>query len=101
MVKAVFQLPNIKSVAGRAGTMGEVKVKKFGVEYDEFINNIGLPANFPSSVVVTVSSFLRCCLACALVGLYGVLPVRCVGDRSLVVCAMSVSVELSCCTPFL
>ncbi|TFK85570.1 heme peroxidase [Polyporus arcularius HHB13444] len=53
MVKAVFQLPNLKPVAGRAGTMGEVKVNKYGVEYDEYINNIGLPSNFPSSVVVT------------------------------------------------
>ena len=53
-VKAVFQLPNLKPVAGLVGTIGEVKVNKYGIEYDEYINNIGLPANFPSSLVVTV-----------------------------------------------
>ncbi len=79
MVKAVFQLPNLKPVAGRAGTMGEVKVNKYGVEYDEYINNIGLPSNFPSSVVVTVSDLLWW-LVHALVGSCMVRPVRRVGE---------------------
>ncbi|RPD64671.1 heme peroxidase [Lentinus tigrinus ALCF2SS1-6] len=53
IVKAVFQLPNLKPVPGLAGTMGEVKVNKYGIEHDEYINSIGLPSNFPSSLVVT------------------------------------------------
>ncbi|KAI0640160.1 heme peroxidase [Trametes polyzona] len=54
IVKAVFQLPNIKRVAGPAGTIARAKVNKFGVEeFDLFVNGIGLPDYYPSGLFVS------------------------------------------------
>ncbi len=54
MVKAVFQLPNTKRVAGPSGTIARVEVKRFGVDYDMFVDSIGLPDYCPNSMIVSV-----------------------------------------------
>ena len=57
MVRNVFQLPNIQCVGGVKGMslMGEVVVDKYGVKFDQYINEIGLPGYWPNSMTVTVS----------------------------------------------
>ncbi|OSD00891.1 heme peroxidase [Trametes coccinea BRFM310] len=56
MVKAIFQLPDMRRVAGPAGTIGRVQVKKLGVDFDLYTNSIGLPDYWPSSLLVSYGS---------------------------------------------
>ncbi|KAH9854311.1 heme peroxidase [Lenzites betulinus] len=53
MVKAVFQLQGVKRVAGPSGTISRVEVKRFGLEYEMFVNSIGLPDFCPNSMIVS------------------------------------------------
>ncbi|KAI0756453.1 heme peroxidase [Daedaleopsis nitida] len=53
MVKAVFQLPNLGRVLGKTGQIGHVPIMTWGIEQDEYINNIGLPSYWPTSMLVT------------------------------------------------
>ncbi|KAI0658449.1 heme peroxidase [Cubamyces menziesii] len=53
MVKAVFQLPNMKRTAGPAGKLAQVVTKQFGTECDMYINSIGLPDYWPNSLLIS------------------------------------------------
>ena len=55
LVRTVFQLPKLGRVAGNPGKIGHVQVRKWGIEQDEYISNIGLPSYWPNSMLVTVS----------------------------------------------
>ena len=66
MVKAVFQLsqpPLPCPDPGLCGTLGGFKVKEYGIECEEYINHVGLPAHFPSSLVVRVRIRVLCICA--------------------------------------
>ena len=56
MVKAVFQLPNMKRTAGPAGKLAQVVTKQFGTECDMYINSIGLPDYWPNSLLISVGA---------------------------------------------
>ncbi|KAI0673867.1 heme peroxidase [Trametes maxima] len=56
IIKNVFQLPSVKRVAGSSGKIGRVPVDRFGLEYDMFVDNIGLPDYFPNSLLVSYGS---------------------------------------------
>lgn len=59
VVRAVFQVPNVRRVAGKPGAVGRVAVEKFGVEFDMYIDQLGLPGYWPTSLVVAVSHTVR------------------------------------------
>ena len=64
LVKRVFQLRNLRRVPGPPGQISEVDIFKYGVEHDEYINNIGLPGYWPSSMLVAVSDLCLRHLCC-------------------------------------
>ena len=58
LVKTIYQLPGLRRVPGPPGQIGEVDVLKYGIEHDEYINHIGLPGHWPSSMQLAVSFFV-------------------------------------------
>ena len=62
MVRAVFQVPNMQRVAGKPGSVGRVAVEKFGGDFDMYIDQLGLPGYWPTSLVVSVRP---CSFACS------------------------------------
>ena len=56
MVKAVFQVPGMERVLGNPGTVGRVFLAKFGVNFDMYTDELGLPGYWPTSLIVTVST---------------------------------------------
>ncbi|PIL31281.1 cytochrome P450 [Ganoderma sinense ZZ0214-1] len=53
IVKNIFQLPNLQRAKGVAGTISKLQTQKFGVDFDMYTDNIGLPSYWPNSLVVT------------------------------------------------
>ena len=60
LVKTIYQLPGLRRVPGSPGQIGEVDVFKYGIEHDDYINHIGLPDHWPSSMQLTVSFSCLC-----------------------------------------
>ena len=55
MVKAVFQIPGIKQVPGKPGMIGRISMAMYGVEFDMYADELGLPWYWPTSLQVAVS----------------------------------------------
>ncbi|KAI0354701.1 heme peroxidase [Trametes cingulata] len=53
IVKAVFQLPNMQRVPGPMGQISRVAVNRFGLDYDMYVDSIGLPDYWPNALVVS------------------------------------------------
>ena len=56
MVKAVFQVPGMQRVFGKPGLVGRVMLTKFGVDFDMYLSELGLPGYWPMSLMVSVST---------------------------------------------
>ena len=54
IVKNIFQLPGLQRAKGAAGSINKLQVQKFGVDFDMYTDNIGLPSYWPNSLLVTV-----------------------------------------------
>ncbi|KAI8981356.1 heme peroxidase [Trametes punicea] len=56
MVKAVFQLSDIRRVAGASGKLGCANIEKFGIDFDMYTDSIGLPDYWPNALLVSYGS---------------------------------------------